>query len=208
MKLSFFPEIYHPFIKDIISIAKKNKIKIVSKNTEFVYSGENDSVPSAGYFSSDPLELVISLKASIENTMSLLIHESCHMDQYLNNRVTWEKSLTSYSIFYNWIAGDNTYDEHEIQTAADDAIDLELDCERRSVEKIKKYNLPLDIATYKRRANAYLYAISYFSTTRKYHPKIYAKADVWTKAPINFKKNYQKIPVKLLKSYQNYNDTI
>ncbi len=205
MKLPSFPTEYNKFVADILGKAKENQVKVIFKNSEFVYSGADDKFGSAGYFTSDPPELAMSLKNKrIENTMGLLAHESSHMDQYLDNRVEWEKSVLSYSIFYDWVEGEDKYEEHEIATAAEDVINLELDCERRAVDKIKRYNLPIDLVEYKKKANSYLYAIRFFSEIRKYHPKIYAHNEVWRVSPTNFKSNYTKIPSKLLKAYQEY----
>jgi hypothetical protein len=52
-----------------------------------------------------------------------------------------------------------------------DSLKLEIDCEKRAVEKIKKHKLSLDIDNYIRRANVYMFSWRYFLDLRCwYHP--------------------------------------
>ena len=46
---------------------------------------------------------------------------------------------------------------------------MELDCEKRVVDRIKEYNLPLDIPTYTKRANAYALFYNYMHSNRAWY---------------------------------------
>lgn len=205
MAIPKYPQIYQSFIQDTISTAKENGIKIRFSKKELVFFDKDDKTGSAGYFSHEPLELAVATKhENPKDWIALMVHESCHMDQYLFNRVQWEKDIVLYEIFFSWLEGTNSYDDHEIKTAVDGVIENELDCERRSVKKIKKYGLPIDLDRYRRRANSYLYAIRFFGIYRKWYNKIYDDDSVWKIAPSNFKSSYEKIPKNLLKMFELY----
>lgn len=208
MRLPSYPNSFDTFIQDTVKTAKDNGIKIRLSAKKVVYADEHDKIGSSGYFSSEIPELAIATKRKNPNDwLLLMIHESCHMDQFLENKVAWDRTMYSYQHFFDWIDGNNDLQEHEIQTAIDDVIATELDCERRSVEKIKRYGLPVDIEMYKKKANSYLYAIRFFGNCRRWLNDIYSDNDVWTIAPVNFKKKYDKIPSKLLRAYEIYAET-
>jgi hypothetical protein len=207
MKIPVYPKAYHSFITDTIQKAKDNNVKIRFSTKALVHSDPEDKTGSAGYFSSEPPELAVATKHDDPTDwLSLMVHESCHMDQYLDNRVTWDMGSMAYVHFFTWLTGENIYLPHEIEAAVDGVIDVELDCERRSVDKIKKYDLPINIEKYKRRANSYLYAIRFFGIHRKWYNKIYSDKNVWTIAPSNFKQSYDIIPQKLYREYQKFAD--
>lgn len=205
MRIPDYPKAYHQFIIDTLDTAKNNGVNVRFSAKSLVYSDPTDKIGSSGYFSSEPLELAIAVKSNKSTDwLDLMVHESCHMDQYLENKVTWDVGSVSYIHFYSWLEGALECPDHELQTAVDGVIDVELDCERRSVAKIKKYNLPIDLVKYKKKANSYLYAIRFFSYKREWYNKIYLDGNVWQIAPTNFKKSYATIPKKLYDAYERY----
>lgn len=197
-----YPKEYKKFISDTTKVAKENGIKIRFINKEVIFS-KDDKSGTSGYFIRKPLEIAVAYKGYdfIEWVM-LFIHESCHMDQYLENKAESIKIDSSYNIFYGWLEGKNSFTYKEVEVAVNKVIEYELDCEKRSVEKIKKYNLPIDIKAYKKIANSYLYFIRFSFLKREWKNHAF----VIDSAPVNFRKDYTKIPKKLFKAYSNYTE--
>ena len=86
-----------------------------------------------------------------EDWIELYAHEYCHYTQHkddfmaqFNDDVVWE-----------WLAGkDYTYEA--VEASVRDSQALEADNERRTVELIKKYGLPIDVGAYRQKCNAYI----------------------------------------------------
>jgi hypothetical protein len=161
---------------------------------------------SSGYFSSDPsgLELAVSTGVKDENWLMVLVHESCHLDQWIEDRDAFEDMDKSASLD-EWIGG-KRYRKSSIDKAIEAIVKVELDCEKRSVEKIKKYNLPLDTKRYTCMANTYMYFYYWIKKSRIWVPKnksLYIE-EIIKHAPKRFQKDYSVIPLKLEEAFEKY----
>lgn len=110
-----------------------------------------------GWF--DGKELVVAYNYG--EGFSTLVHEYCHMQQYLENCKAWRQSITPGSeLFLHWIRGKAPADvDHtSLFCSMQSCIAVEYDCEKRVLQCIKKYNLDIDAAQYAKGANIYLYA--------------------------------------------------
>jgi len=87
----------------------------------------------------------------------VLMHESSHMDQYIENDPTWVNNL-GLEQTDKWIDGDDGVDLNIISEEIRTSMDVEINCEKRTIEKIKKFNLEdiLDIDEYIQKSNAYI----------------------------------------------------
>lgn len=197
----------HPGVKEFIAdtkkIAKKNKIKIRISKAEFVRDAASTS-KSIGYFDSHNRELASSNYNHLPTFVRNFVHESCHMDQFLQNRYLWDKCEPGYNLFFDWIEEGTEYPVEVLDEAVHDIIRIELDCEKRSVDKIEKYNLPLDVKDYIKRANAYLYGYLFFRKHKIWIPAIYNNAAAVKASPGRFAKNYKHIPRNLEKIFNRY----
>ena len=110
------------------------KGECIKHNVKFRIGGELVNIEGEranGYFTTEPNpQLVISSDVSLDH----LVHEYVHMLQFVELGEKWF---------------------HKIPIA-----ELELDCEKRSVEIIKKFKLKLGINKYIKLANAYLYSFT------------------------------------------------
>lgn len=201
MDLTTIPNCYHELINDIMETAKINEIAIDLSDTELVYEEEGSPIGCAGYFIDEPATLKVATGKPIDKWLQILIHESCHMDQYLEDPYLWEKCNIGYAYFFNWIEGKVEISNERLAECVEDIIRLEKDCEERSVHKIKQYNLPIDIVSYIQKSNAYLFSYLLMKETRKWYSELYSKEKVWKQAPKEFKNAYKKIPASLLREY-------
>lgn len=160
------------FLTLITKECQEDGVELLISNTDKIAYPGNEGMQVSGYFCTDKQPILACAIGKPETEWySILVHESCHKDQWKENAEVWT------DIFANggncdkdmdeWLAGkDFPLSEcvHFIRTMQH----VEIDCEIRSVEKIKNMNLPIDIPSYIKAANAYLYFYSVLLSTRKW----------------------------------------
>jgi hypothetical protein len=143
-----------------------------------------------------------------DDFLRLIVHEYGHFRQWKEKREAYtitynhpmkeelgEKSLED--AFFKWLEGSKELDEEAIKFTCDIARDLELDCERVTVELIKKYDLPIDIEDYCRRASAYVYFYNILPETRQWYvigKEPYNIPEIVELMPVNLDGDYTTIP--------------
>lgn len=149
------------FIQRIHSDCELNGFTLELINNNYVDLG--DDKESSGYF--DETEKKICVAMRCVDPIGVLAHEYNHFKQYIEAPVFYQHCSKSYQKVFDWLDGKrvNNISEH-IATATM----LELDCEKRTVEMIKNFNLNIDIKLYIRQANAYIYFWQYIFYTRKW----------------------------------------
>ncbi len=188
------------FLLDVIETAKEHKIKVVLDPNKVTF-GDGDEV--SGLFDSDNLELIVSINKPTEEWVSIMVHESCHMDQHIEQCKEWTdldiKGHDATTLLDMWLQHIVDLNPDQLKNVIDKVLEMELDCEKRSVDKIKNYKLPLNIKEYIQKANAYMYFYRALAKTRKWTTKNkspYAVATVW-----------KKMPSKLLNSQTDYKES-
>lgn len=170
-------------------LKKSSKIKIYNKT----YIG--------GYFSDISKkegELACAIKSP--EYKSLLVHEFSHLEQWSERSHIWGISKYAYDID-SWLAGESI---RNIDFKIDQIKLLELDCEKRAVKNIKKYELKIDIPTYIQKANCYILFHNHLKETRRWNKShlIYSK-ELWKLCPNKFmpESYYSKTPKKIYKKF-------
>lgn len=163
IKISSNDENVQKFINHVHSHLRKNKFKLVLHLDELKI-GKNSV---SGYFSEEDKEIVISLKES--DWLEVLVHEYNHFIQFISNESSYI-SLTQgdsnyLSEMWEWIDKESEFEEKRLDVMFQTVREMELDCERRTVEMIKQYNLPINLEEYIFTANVYLY---FYSFVRKF----------------------------------------
>jgi hypothetical protein len=118
----------------------------------------------SGYF--DANKIVVAIKNNQEDWLSTLVHESCHLDQYLE-RNRWYSNLMENKLD-DWVNGAQL---KNARTHVDKVIKLEHDCEKRSLRKIEKYKLPLDMDKSNKIARLHIYYYNWVYKNRVYLSK-------------------------------------
>jgi hypothetical protein len=156
------------FIDYVKTECKKHKVKI--KQYKRKHINLSNSIKCGGYFSdgSDGLDggkPVLAYAQGHKDYLELLVHEYCHMTQWLDGIDLWKKANDSLELIDKWLAGEEVED---IEKHIANSRDLELDNEKRSVEMIKKWNLPIDVSVYTKKSNAYILFYNYMLHSRKW----------------------------------------
>ena len=190
-------------ITDIQRKAEKAGIKIdLVKNVSILVEGE--TTPTNGYFCSTDRVLAVAIDKPVDDWLPIFIHESCHMDQFLQDEFQWEKWNVGYTMFFDWIEGKKELNKKTLLRAFKDIIDCEKDCEKRTVEKIKKYETGIDVARYTQMANLYLYSYAYIMKVRKWKTGIYKNKELTDLCPKTFQADYTKIHSKLKNKLKDF----
>lgn len=177
------------FIEDLETKCKEYGVKLVLYDMKFI---ENDGDKFGGWFDADNKELHCAFPDKIQTKyVELLVHESCHMDQWIENTKYWAIERRNNSLTEVWkiLKGEKVnklkYHLRNVQM-------MEAECEKMSIEKIKDYDLGINIERYAMKANSYLLFYSVLVETKK-----------WTDyPPYKFKDIWRGLPDKILSNFE------
>lgn len=188
-RLNYPPE-YKGIINSIRRKAQRNGVQLYFGIGKTVHTDDDDIEGTAGFFYEvKPPILAVATGVDFKKWILTLIHESCHMDQYFDKSISaerrkqWEEGIID---FFSWLEGSKELTRRQISKALDALIDCELDCEKRSIEKIKKWDLPISIERYTRMANTYFFGYHIIAETRKWYNRLYEIKEVWRHFPEKF----------------------
>jgi len=173
------------------------------------------NIQASGYFD-DKIgpTLACAIGKPEKDWYEILIHESCHMDQWKEKDPLWlaqySKGIDCDKGMDEWLSGKDFHpDEYTycIQTMQS----LEIDCEKRAVRKILDLGLGIDTVRYIKRANAYLFFYDIILETRKWSDVApYDVEEIINAMPGYFLKDedYRNMPEILKPLYKKhcYND--
>lgn len=109
-----------------------------------------------GYFCTLPKpEIVVAGQSPI--WFPVLIHESCHMDQWIEVPEFWETGTEAMELLDGYFSNQIKMTPEGLVKTIISVVTLERDCEERTAKKIIDNNLPIDVKFYNKKANAYLF---------------------------------------------------
>ena len=157
------------------AILKYRKHKFTFAPQKNLITGKATSVGWA-----DDKEVRIATKRPLSTWIDVFVHETCHLDQQLQKPKWHGVREDALGKVDEWLAGKNI---HNIKKYILLVTELEWDCERRSMIKIKRNNLPTDLVEYAQMANAYILGYHWTLANRKWCKKSYESTRVWTRMP-------------------------
>lgn len=169
-------------IGDIATKCLANGFSFKLIAAKYVEAGKG--IKCSGYFDEENL-IVASLK---KDWRDVLVHESCHLDQFVENSKYWRGGEDGIMVLDKWLLNKKNYSKTYLEKAIKSTILLELDCEKRTVKKMSKYGIKFNQSLYIQKANAYL--MSYWASYRdkKWYPFPYEKKSIYGKMPKVFMK--------------------
>jgi hypothetical protein len=186
----------------LVSNSHDIPVKLLSKKHVMM-----DNTRCAGYFCSEKPELVVACYKEPNEWIPIMVHESCHRDQYTENAPIWHKTILvdgikedPLNLLWDWLYNKIELKPRQVTAVTRAVMQIELDCEIRAAKKIDEFYLPINTKEYIQKANAYAYMYLTLQYTRLWYPKGKAPfylADVWTKMPTDFDRSYDRIPTKI-----------
>lgn len=163
-------------IREIWLTCKRNDVYFdLSDKPMIAYPGSKNLV--SGYFlgneSGMKAMLCVGAQKPVSEWMTILLHESCHMDQWLEGAEVWKLGFKDgkdvYDVLQDWLDGKREFTDFQRQEVIYRCLSIELDCERRTVEKIKRSGMEWYVREYIRKANAYLWSYHMIKTKRRWY---------------------------------------
>jgi len=197
-----------PRIKNLIEAemahCKQHKIKIqlISQESVDVNGGE-----CSGFFVDEPKpKIVVAVDKPLAEWLPIFVHESCHKDQFLENVPAWSAKIKKHfdpnEILDQWLNHACELTPKQLSKVIKLIIELELDCEKRAVQKIRRYDLPMDPNEYTQKANAYIWQHRAVQKTRCWGERPgFDTSEVWKEMSVDFYDSYAKINSKMFKLF-------
>lgn len=130
-----------------VSVEFTQRTRQSKKGYNFFYDG---STPKYG---SKKLLKINFFTDSLEDNYGVFVHEYAHFLQWKESCAIWKESEDASDRFDEWL------DDKDVVVTIDDIRiiqKLELDCDRRAIELIRKHKLPIDIDRYIKESNSYV----------------------------------------------------
>lgn len=188
--------------KLIADISKKCIENKINFRLEYADQVDTGNIPCSGYFDEESL-VVATKKKNIQDWLDILVHESCHLDQFTEKSSFWFPDEVGLHVVESWIKG-KKINVSKAREAFLNTINLELDCEKRTVRKLKKYKIKFNSELYIQKANAYLFGYGVSFKKRIWPSKPYENFSVYNKMPKKFLtgEKYFNIPDNILSFYK------
>jgi hypothetical protein len=154
-------------IRDITVACIESGISLRLENTERI---KCDCISCEGYFSDACKELIVGTKTDTQTFILTIAHEFSHMNQWKENSKIFKEADKNIPLFDRYIIG-----KVKRSKRTDKAISLiqkmELDCEIRTIQLIKDYQIPYDIKKCIKKSNAYIFFYSYLKVNPHWYKR-------------------------------------
>lgn len=201
IKLKTYKRAVDNFIHYIEKDLEERKIDFLVSLVEFVHC---DSLKTNGYYDDANKVLAISINKPMEEWLRILVHEYSHTLQDKEKTKYWVKGQSSYTKFFEWQEDNQKLSKQELNKHCRNAQMLELECERKALQLIKKFNLPLNKKEYARKASAYIYFYLFVKKMKRWYKigkEPYRNEKILSLMPDNLDGNYNKINKQLMQLY-------
>ncbi|MBT6995040.1 hypothetical protein HN865_01800 [Candidatus Woesearchaeota archaeon] len=187
---------------------EEHKVKLILENRVYFYE---DKTTIGGYFSEEPLELAVATRKKRKIWLPYLIHEDSHLDQWIEQCQEWTNTqingTCASEIMPAWING-KEYPIETIKKAIISLKKMELDCERRALRKIKKFNLPINPQHYIKTAAINIHQYNYALIRKKYPRKNktlpYKNIKILKTMPRTLRGNFNRLTKKQLEAFDEF----
>lgn len=187
------------FVDYVKKECKKHGIKLdLRKRSSYLRLSGN--IKCSGYFDSGNMELVVAAKR--RDFVEILAHEYGHLTQWVERCPEWVAAENTLDHIDRWLQGEEVED---IRDHIKFSRDLELDNEKRTVELIKKFELPIDTVRYTKKANGYVYFYTWMMSTRRWSKvenSPYSNETVIEAMPDTFQDNYEDLPEEVIAVFE------
>lgn len=156
-----------------------------------------------GYFCDHTKQLALAMGRQLKWILGTLVHEESHFEQWIDLDSVWHKPQMDASAtrFFNWLKGHPS--SRSPETDAKRIIELEADCERRTIKKIKKHwSKYISIDEYARSANAYMFAYLWMAKSRKWIGDFTSKKRYIKHFPAKIHSKYETLPNKFWQLFE------
>lgn len=169
------PQSVERFARFVLAEARQAGVTVLLGPGISVPYPNGEAVASSGYFSADPRRpqdttLAVALGGPWEDAFPVLVHEFAHLTQWRDQCDAWTGIFDAQGNECTdkidaWLGGKEASAE-EVKAWFKASRAVEMDAEKRAIQMIKDHQLPLDVAEYAQRANAYVLYYHHVEATR------------------------------------------
>ncbi len=160
------------FVKHMKSHCQNHGIELYMPKAPYILA---NGFKCSGYFESDEKKLSVAVSDDESMWVSTLAHEASHMDQWIENSKWWNCTTNgpfdANEMIDMWLGGYVELTDTKKHKYIKSIMDCEFDCEKRTVEKIKEFDLPVDPIQYTKGAISYIWMYKVVEATRKWCKK-------------------------------------
>lgn len=205
------PQSVRRFVADLMAKAAKHGVPVsLSDSPQVPYS--DGVLLVSGFFVDRPqARLAVAIGKPYEEWLPILVHEACHMDQWIEKSPAWLNVFVEGREAVDWI---DEWVDRKIELSPERLADcverartVELDCEKRAVAAILAYDLPIDVPAYIQKANAYVLFYNHLAKVRRWSDPgnaPYENPDVWECAPKSLPVTGRVVPPELAAAYDKH----
>jgi len=199
-------------IEDLKHTTQQHNVKLLLLPAlEVTYPNSNMMV--SGYFvdNGDPT-LCCAIGGELNIWGPILLHESSHMDQWIENCKEWKENYWNGKECVEWLdewcQNKTKLEDREVDEIINRAINVELDCEKRTIIKLIKYNIDVDISEEIQKAISYILFYRFLKESKKWSAtgkSPYKIKEVWSLMPKSFDEcNFGFVPENIKEAYYGY----
>lgn len=213
INLKSLPSSCRDVVDHTLETAKKHHYIIELRDSQFVYCDEaTQTFPVEGYIDPISRKIVVAAGRSFKKWVPVFVHESCHLDQKIENVDVWNnvmyKGEDAGFLVDEWIEQKRELGKTDLFRCVKRVQAVEHDCETRTLQKFEQFNLPFDPIVYAQQSNAYIWFYTFVRKERVWHPPgntpVYLKPEVYQLMPeqlMNINK-YSRMPKPVFEAYQ------
>ncbi len=160
---------------------------------------------TSGWFDEETLQVAID--RPLQDWLPVFVHESCHKDQFVEKVPVWNTKIgkqDACELLDMWLEDEIEMTPKRLAACIEKNQAVELDCEKRSIEKIKAYGLPIDIELYTKKANGYVWFYRTLPITRTWLVAPYNNPKLLALMPTHFDNDYSELPSGFLEIIQEF----
>lgn len=211
--LSDLPPAERAYVEHVIKHATNNDVRVILTTDRYVHymGGEGDDKVDRcnGYVDDEDRELACACGQPLEKWFRILVHETCHMDQLIEEDPLWFTAgkingVDTADLMELWLDHKIELNNEQARNVIASSRDLELDCERRVLRKIEKFGLPLNKFEYARAANSYIYFYNLIAVSRRWYSidhEPYNIPELVERMPHHLDGDYTHTPAAIFAAY-------
>jgi hypothetical protein len=187
---------------EVVERAWRLGCSVIIKPSEYI---DCDGARVGGYFDCDPVIPVLTVAKNRRDGqwLGILLHEYCHLTQWVEGCDAWILTEKHTGNFFEWIGGKSV---KNVLLSIRASQSLEADNERRTVRLIRELDAPIDIADYCRRANAYVHFYNVMADKRRWYrePGVLYSPEILEHCNDTIDKDFSKTPKRLYDAIVKY----
>jgi len=181
--------------KAVIELINSNiGVEFINKSRIEYFTDSGVSYNCDGCFDSE--KLTVAIDKDKKDWFITFIHEYCHYLQMVSNDPCFfNQDVYGVDEFENWINKETEIKDNLLKKAIKSIQLCEHNCDKKAVELIKAYKLPINTSDYIKQSNAYVFTYEF---QRRYRTNLntpfYEVFEVWSLFKDSWYSDYSKLP--------------